>query len=41
MYVWSDGGVYKGEWKDDRMNGVGRLVKDGVDVLAEFFADHF
>lgn len=23
------------------MNGYGRLIKDGVDVLGEFFADHF
>ena len=23
------------------MNGHGRLVKDGIDVIGEFFADHF
>ena len=23
------------------MNGYGRLVKDGVDVVGEFFSDHF
>jgi hypothetical protein len=23
------------------MNGFGRLVKDGIDILGEFFADHF
>jgi hypothetical protein len=40
-YYWSDGGFYKGEWKSDRMNGYGRLVKDGVDVVGEFFSDHF
>lgn len=40
-YYWNDGGFYKGEWKADRMNGFGRLVKDGVDVIGEFFADHF
>lgn len=23
------------------MNGYGRLTKDGIDILGEFFADHF
>lgn len=23
------------------MNGFGRLVKDGMDVIGDFFADHF
>jgi len=23
------------------MNGFGRLVKDGIDIIGEFFADHF
>ena len=41
MYYWADGGYFKGEWRADRMNGYGRLVKDGLDVLGEFYADHF
>jgi hypothetical protein len=40
-YIWADKGIYKGEWKNDRMNGFGRLVKDGIDILGEFYADHF
>lgn len=23
------------------MNGYGRLVKDGIDIIGEFYADHF
>lgn len=23
------------------MNGMGRLIKDGIDILGEFLADHF
>jgi hypothetical protein len=23
------------------MNGIGRLIKDGIDVKGEFFSDHF
>ena len=23
------------------MNGFGRLVKDGIDIIGEFYADHF
>lgn len=23
------------------MNGYGRLIKDGIDVVGQFFADHF
>ena len=30
-----------GEWKADRMNGFGRLRKDGIDVVGDFYADHF
>ena len=41
MYYWNDGGTYRGEWKADRMNGVGRLVKGGIDIVGIFFADHF
>ena len=41
VYTWNDGGVYRGEWKADRMNGIGRLVKGGIDIVGEFFADHF
>lgn len=40
-YKWCEGGYYRGEWKSERMNGFGRLVKDGIDILGEFFADHF
>lgn len=32
MYEWSEGGYYKGEWSGDRMNGFGKLVKEGVDI---------
>jgi hypothetical protein len=39
IYQWKDGGYYRGQWKADRMNGVGRLIKDGSEVLGEFFAD--
>jgi hypothetical protein len=41
VYLWADRGIYRGEWSKDRMNGYGRLTKDGIDILGEFFADHF
>ena len=41
IYYWGDGGRYVGEWKADRMNGFGRLRKDGIDVVGDFYADHF
>lgn len=39
MYQWKDDGYYRGQWRGDRMNGIGRLVKDGTEVVGEFFAD--
>lgn len=34
VYFWSEkGGTYRGEWKGDRMNGYGRLTKDGIDII--------
>lgn len=41
QYSWNEGGEYKGQWHADRMNGIGRLSKNGVDILGDFFADHF
>jgi hypothetical protein len=41
IYYWADKGRYKGEWRADRMNGFGRLQKDGIDIIGEFYADHF
>jgi hypothetical protein len=39
IYQWKDDGYYRGQWRADRMNGVGRLVKEGSEVIGEFFAD--
>ena len=32
-YKWIEGGKYRGEWKADRMNGVGFLEKEGINVI--------
>lgn len=39
--MWAEGGEYRGEWSADRMNGVGRLNKEGIDIIGEFYSDHF
>ncbi len=39
--MWAEGGEYRGEWKNERMHGFGRLIKDGIDIIGEFNADHF
>ncbi len=33
VYIWADKGIYRGEWRADRMNGYGRLTKDGIDII--------
>ena len=38
-YVWNDGSHYKGEWKRERMHGIGRICKNGVDILGNFHHD--
>ena len=41
IYEWYEGGNYKGQWHGDRMNGCGKLIKEGIEIVGEFFADHF
>lgn len=41
IYRWAEGGEYRGQWEGDRMNGLGRLIKDGLDIKGEFFSDQF
>ena len=33
MKVWPDGSFYRGYWKDDLMNGRGRMIRSNGDVL--------
>ena len=41
VYEWGEGASYRGEWQADRMGGVGRLLKDGLEVVGLFHADQF
>lgn len=41
FYKWKDGCFYKGQWDYERMNGIGRISKDGEDVIGVFRNDQF